>query len=144
MLRDCEHDILVYASGISEKIREQTVGPTLQYVTSPLDLRVAAQQCDAALLNGTHGATIAFLSVGKPSLHIPMYLEQRIIAALVKRLGAGGGVARNRPDTLAPALNQLLQDERAYSAAQSFAAKYKDFNPQAAAIGMADRIEEVL
>ena len=143
-IADCGHETIVFASGVEDRLRRKYSSARLRFHQRPLDLRVVARECDVGVLNGTHGTTIAMLMAGKPTLHLPMYVEQRMISGLVKRLGAGGGVPMERPELLAPALARLLADHSAAAAARAFAARHADFDPAQAAVDMADRIETVL
>jgi UDP:flavonoid glycosyltransferase YjiC (YdhE family) len=143
-LRALDCDVVVYGAGIDEQLRNEFSAPRMRFQARPVDIGQAAAECTAALLNGTHGATLAFLLSGKPSLHIPMYLEQRIVTALVKRMGAGGGIPRDNPGLLKPALESLLHDKVALDASRAFAERYRDFDARHAAEEMADRVEQVL
>lgn len=138
------HDVLAYVPGLAAETRRKLAGPNLRFAQAPVDLREVGDACDAAVLNGTHGTTAAFLLAGKPTLHLPIYLEQELVVGRVRRLGAGDGLPRNRPQELVPKLNELLEGGIAAKAAQGFAARYVAHDPRIAAVSLADRVESVV
>ena len=103
----------------------------------------AARECDLAILNGTHATTAAMLLAGKPALHIPIYLEQAINAAAAERLGAAICASPAEPIQITNALRLLLTSNRFAVAAQAFADRYSDFNPNQQIERLVNRAEEL-
>ena len=84
------------------------------------------------------------LLAGKPTLQLPMYLEQAMFSAAVGRIGAGLTAAPVKPEQIAIRLMRLLNDRRYAEAARRFAANYGDFDPQRQIERMLERVEELL
>ena len=110
---------------------------TLVISDGPIDTRAAIQQCDVAVLLGSHASTCESLLAGKPVLLLPRLLEHRLKRPVRRRLGAG-----LIPSSLAvmneieAALGRLVNDSAFAASSQRFASKYADFNA-------ARQIEEV-
>ena len=102
------------------------------------------EDCDAAILNGGHGATAEMLLAGKPILQLPLALEQRLTADAVARLGAGLKVPAGQPESVRPALEALLTDSHFTAAARSFADRYAPFDPERQCDAMLSRAEALL
>ena len=118
--------------------------PSLRFEHRPLDLKQVASQCDLAILNGNHGTTISMLLAGKPTLQIPVFLEQTLNAVTVKRLGAGLIASSSRPPDIFQKVSDMLDSDRYAEAARRFAAKHAEFDPQVQIAAALDRIEELL
>ena len=80
-LQRAANPTLLYAPGIDPRLRKQFEGPTLRFADAPVRMAQAAAECDLAILNGTFASTAAVLLAGKPSLHVPIFLEQATNAA---------------------------------------------------------------
>jgi UDP:flavonoid glycosyltransferase YjiC (YdhE family) len=100
-------------------------GGNLALVPQPVDLNDVAQQCDAAILHGGHGATVYFLLHGKPLVLIPTQLEQRLTSDRVAQLELGLGASQNSSPEIQRAIQRLIcQLPRFQSRAASFAGRY--------------------
>jgi len=84
------------------------------------------------------------LLAGKPTLQLPMYLEQAMFSAAVGRIGAGLTAAPVKPEQIAIRLMTLLNDQRPAEAARRFAANYAEFDPQRQIERMLERVEGLL
>ena len=93
-LRRRESPTLAYVEGASAKLRRGLESKTVRLSDAPRDLRQIGRECDAAILNGGHGATAEMLLAGRPLVQIPLALEQELTAQAVKRLGAGDHAGR--------------------------------------------------
>lgn len=134
---------LVYIENAPRDLLSRYASPRIRFLPGPVDMALAAKQCDAAILNGTHGTTIAMLLAGKPTLQIPLYLEQTLFARRVTQLGAGVGALVDQADRFRSGLVQVLEDENIRRAAARFAKRYRNFNPTRQAMALARHIVEL-
>lgn len=135
---------LVYASGFSEAVLSQFQTKHLRFFSDPLDISQVSKQCDLAILNGNHGTTVEMLLAGKPSLQIPLHLEQAIFAEAVVRLGGAMRVGNRDGGRIAAVLSEMLGDDKYRKAASHFANRHADHNPKRAVVEMIDDVETVL
>jgi hypothetical protein len=143
-LRESGLPIIVHGDGFSPKIIEQFQTKTLHFEQERLDMSEVSRQCDAAILNGNHGTTVSMLLAGRPTLQIPLFLEQRLFAQAVERLGAGIVVQASQPQQMNMQLNELLQFAAYTQAAKEFARCYADFDSQRQIEAILQRVEELL
>jgi hypothetical protein len=115
---------IVYAGSLDWRLVQQFRAPTLRFESEPVDVSAAAQQCDLAILNATHGTTLSMLLHGTPLLMFPLNLEQRITAENVVRLGAGLSFDGATCQEAASPLDALLTIPKFTRAAQKFAQEY--------------------
>jgi UDP:flavonoid glycosyltransferase YjiC (YdhE family) len=108
---------------------------------TPVDLGRVLADCDAAILNATHGTTAAALLSGKPILQLPIVVEQVLVARNTQRLGAGLIARRDQPEEIAVRLTQLLAGDEFSRAAAAFARKYRGEDSAAAIAHIAGRLE---
>ena len=123
-LRRLELPTLVFApEAASAKAFESE---QLRVADSPLDIRRISQECDLAILNAGHNATLRILLGGKPVLALPLNGEQYLVAQNVEKLQAGICVPPDQPKEAVLALHQMLAEEKFANAAQQFASKHHD------------------
>ena len=146
MLRDSGYRTVLYVDGLTEAERRKMEGPTLHVESRRVDLRLAAAECDAAVLHAGQGATAAVLLAGKPILQIPVVLEQRLTAEATARLGAGLVVNDRAKDPAAALrkLDELLAEPRYAEAARRFARRYESFDRAQQVERMVARVEELI
>lgn len=142
-LRDLRWPTVAYLDDASESLRRRLASATVRIADAPLDLTIAAEDCDVAILNGGHGVTAEMLLAGKPVLQIPLALEQQMTADAAARLGAGASCAAKSAGEVRSSLETLLADGCA-DAARRFAARYESFDPGRQRRTMVDRVEELL
>jgi len=143
-LHQLQGNILVFAPGIAPQLRERYTAAHLQFSAQPVDLRLAAQEADAALTYGSPSASVAFLLAGKPVVMLPGHLEQYLQAKRIVQLGAGLLIEPDRPATELPTLLQEILNEPSYTgSAQEFARKYAGFNQEALIGTLVQRIEQL-
>ncbi len=99
-------------------------GGNLRIETRRLDLRRAIGECDAAILNGTHGSTVLALLAGKPVLQFPIFVEQELNARAVVRLKAGVMGSMKPSPALAAEVQAIVRFDEYADSARQFAAKY--------------------
>jgi hypothetical protein len=132
------HRTIVHPDGIGAEIRQRFEGGNIHFEAKPVDLPRVGEQCDLAILNGNHGSTISMLLSGKPSLHLPLTLEQSIFARAVARMG-GGVNASSEPDKVVRHVQAALAGQFT-PAAEQFARKYEDFDADDKMKEMAGRV----
>ena len=137
---------IVYSHGIDDHLTEYCAAnfPAIRFETQPLNLRRASEECDLAILNGTHGTTAAMLLAGKPILFFPIHLEQRMTAERVARLGAGVVVEPHSADSISPAMHQVLVDEALRENARRFSRQYAERSLDLASERIFNRIAGLL
>ncbi len=135
---------IVYGSWVTDRIVRDYGSPTLRLESTPLDLAQVAAECDVAILNGTHGTTAAMLVGGAPVLQLPIFLEQRLVAERVIKLGAGRMADRKNVPQVISNLLEMLESATYANAAQRFAATYAKVDPAQQFDKMMGRIETLL
>jgi UDP:flavonoid glycosyltransferase YjiC (YdhE family) len=130
VLRQLEQSTLVYIDGLNPALREEFQSPTLQFAARRLNLAAVGKTCDLAILNGGHNAATLMLLAGKPTLHVPLNLEQAYNGSSVAKLDAGLGALPERPQDFGPIIGALLSEARFSQGAQRFAARYSQYDPQ--------------
>jgi len=144
MLTQLKHPAVVFVDGLDAKLREQFSAPNIHFEQRPLDLKLVSRQCDLAILNAGHGTTVSMLMAGKPILQLPIYLEQGLMARAMCQYGVGMDASPKQPRQIAERLQAMLRSDRYTEAAEQFATRYADFDPQRSIEGMLDRVEELL
>jgi UDP:flavonoid glycosyltransferase YjiC (YdhE family) len=144
LLNDLRFPTIVYAGGIGLDLIREFQSNTLRFETERLDMSQICRHCDAAILNGTHGTTVSMLLAGRPTLQLPMYLEQGLFSNAVERLGAGIVASVNQPDQINMQVIELLQFDGYANVAKRFAQRYADYNPQSQIEIIIHRVEELL
>lgn len=135
---------LVYAPALPRSQRDALRGPSLHFSDVPFAIDRVGEECDLAILNGTHGTTLKMLLAGKPILQIPLVLEQGLTGVRVERMGAGLQQPGGNPAPIVAALDQMLDSPKFSTAAQSFAARYHDYDPAAKIDAYVARLERLL
>ncbi len=131
---------IVYCDGIQPGVQQQFQAPTVRFENEPLDMDRVGRECDLAILNGNHGTAVRILLAGKPSLQVPIHVEQALLAAAILRTGAALAAAPDAPDNVERQLHALLSGDRCVEAARRFAAKYATFDPPQIT-GIVERLE---
>lgn len=144
ILRELRCPTVVYVDGISAAIQKRFASKSLQFEAAPLDLAQGAAECDLAILNGNHGTTVSMLLAGKPTLQIPLFLEQGLFSRAVEKMGAALIGLHNRGEQITLRLLEMLSSDRFTKAAAAFAARYSAFDPSLATRDLVDRADELL
>jgi hypothetical protein len=119
---------VAYIDGIPTSRLAKLQTDRLRFATGPVDIRQAAEACDAGITNANSATCTAMLLAGKPLVSVPLFLEQGMFAAAVQRLAAGLTAGTNDAKAILAALNQVLDDPRFTTAARAFAARHKSDN----------------
>lgn len=125
------HGVLIYGPQIPSALVREHGGGSLRFCDGALNLVRAGRECDLAVLNGTHGTTAAMLLAGRPSLQLPLNLEQLITARRVQDMGAGLAAPLLKPAGMGAKLAALLDDPGYATAAARFATRHAAFDAQA-------------
>jgi UDP:flavonoid glycosyltransferase YjiC (YdhE family) len=134
----------VHGDGADAALRSRFHAASLRFEDQPLDLAEVGRTCDLAILNGNHGTTVSMLLAGKPTLQVPIFLEQALFSQAVARLGAAiVALPDQRLDAVA-GLMELLASQQHAEAARQFAARYAGYDPERQIVAMVDRVEELL
>lgn len=120
----------------------------MRFENKRLDLAQVGREYDVAVLNANHGTLTELLLAGRPVLQLPLALEQRLLAEAVCRTGAGeiAPPVRGRAPEIERKLDLMLADDggRYAAAAQRFAERHADFDPQRQRREMLGRAEGLL
>jgi hypothetical protein len=125
---------LVYPDSIPSTIKKSFESETIRFVDQRPDPVAAAKKCHFALLNATPGTTCDMLLAGKPVLQVPIFGEQQLLAENCERLGVSQTIwpLTDSREQIDQTLDRFLANlDQHTKAAQAFAAKYADFDPQA-------------
>lgn len=123
---------LVYIHRLDAQLRGQFQSSRLRFVDRPLDLARVGRQCDLAILNAGHGATVSMLLAGKPILQLPLNLEQTLTGLAIERMNAGLHVPPDGPTQAGSSLIRLVDSEQYAQGARRFADRYVDYDPERA------------
>jgi UDP:flavonoid glycosyltransferase YjiC (YdhE family) len=135
---------VVYVDNIAPAVQQRYASDRLHFKQQPLDLAQVGQECDLAILNGNHGTTASMLLAGKPTLQLPLALEQIVFTEAVVRLGAGLRGSVSDLTALDRALDQVLSSTKYRAAAVQFATKYRSFDAEQQVERMIERAEELI
>jgi UDP:flavonoid glycosyltransferase YjiC (YdhE family) len=138
------HPALITSDGVARELQSRYASPTMRFETQPLDHHKVAVECDLAILNANHGTLAHMLLAGKPTLNIPLFLEQGLLARKVRRIGAGVDAAKTDAEQVRAALDTLLEKGDFAVGAARFAQRYAGFSPTRQTAAMVRRIEELL
>ena len=116
---------------------------TLCIASRPLNIQLAAESCDLAILNAGHNASLRLLVSGKPVLALPLSGEQQIVSRNIERLRAGIEVSPNQPTFAVASLDRVATDPTYADGAQAFAARYASIDRHSQIDGVVDRVEEL-
>ena len=144
MLGELGHPTLAYIDGADAASLRRFAAPNIRFECQPLELKSVGAQCDVAILNGNHGTTVGMLLAGKPTLHIPIHMEQAVFADGIRRLGAGLRASSDKPDEIRRGLKELLTSDRFREASQAFAARYADDDSERQERVMIREVESLL
>jgi len=117
---------ILFGTWVDDKAKLKFESSTLTLVGDPVDIGAVAEQCDLAILNGTHGTTAEMLLRGVPVLQIPIFVEQALTAKATEAIGAGLMVNPRDAASVKAGLNQMINTAQYSQAAGRFAAKHAD------------------
>jgi hypothetical protein len=143
LIKQSGQPTIVFGSEILPEMRQHFAAPNVRFENEPLDIERVARECDVAILNANHGTAISFLRAGKPSLQIPIYVEQSLLAMAMMRIGVALAAPPDQGPTIAQQFQRLLSSDNGAAAARQFAARYAAFDPQVQIAGIVERLEQL-
>jgi hypothetical protein len=135
---------LVYIDGAVPVQTAKLSASRLQIADGPVDIRKAADRCELAVTNATHGTGVAMLLAGKPLVQVPIYLEQALFAGATDRLGASITVSSKNPHGILDAIDRIRAEQHYTQAARSFAERYRTHHLQGLAQEICDELEQLI
>ena len=99
--------------------------PGFEVVGHAIDLRRAAQDCDAYLHYAAHGTVAELLLAGKPGVLWPDNVERWLVARRAEQLGAAVVATHQGKFDVNAALERALSDGALRKAAEGFAARHR-------------------
>jgi UDP:flavonoid glycosyltransferase YjiC (YdhE family) len=134
---------LIYYAEADRTLIQRYAAPYLRIVDHPVDMDRVAEECDLALLYGSHDTTAAMLQAGKPILQLPQHVEQFLVASRTEQLGAGICLHSTEESAIANALNELLSIGAYRVAAESFANRYQGLDASIVLQQVVNRVERL-
>jgi UDP:flavonoid glycosyltransferase YjiC (YdhE family) len=141
VLRRSGQPTIVYGNEIPNELRRKYECQSLKFETDPLDMEAVGRECDLAILNANHGTAVSILRAGKPSLQIPIFVEQSMLAMALVRQGAALAAPPDRAADIEQQFRKLLTDPTCTPGVQRFAQRYASFDPQQQIAGILDCLE---
>lgn len=114
--------------------------PGLAIVGSAVDLRRAAEECDAYINYAAYGNIVDMLLAGKPGVLWPDHLERSLVARRVEQMGAAVVAPPQGGFDAGAALERALTDPALRRAAEGFAARYGGWDRAGLPALMAQRL----
>lgn len=108
-----------------ERIRPY-LRPGFEVIGQSINLRQAAQECDAYLHYAAHGTVAELLLAGKPGVLWPDNVERWLVARRAEQLGTVLVAPQKGAFDAAAALKQALSDTDLRSQAEKFARRYRN------------------
>jgi hypothetical protein len=142
-LRALAYPTLLFVPGADPRLVQQFSAPTLKFESQRLDLSAVAVQCDLAIVHGTHGTVFTMLMASKPTLQLPLYLEQGLFGTAVCKMGAGLQPPIQDVQLIGRDLQRMLSSPSFAQAARAFAARHLAFDQLVENEQMVRRLEEL-
>lgn len=124
-------------------LKNVSVGETVKLFEKPIALDAAAEECDMAITNATHGTTACLLAAGKPMLMFPRYVEQHLTARRVISLGAGLTGGALSPRAVGESILRLLRDSGYAERAREMADRSRTFLSRERFLNAVAQIEQI-
>ena len=124
---------IAYVDSLKESERVKWQSDRLQLLRTPINITRAAEACDLAITNATHGTCIAMLLHGKPLVHVPHFLEQALFAAATERIGVSVTAQPHETFGTRNAILRVVGDPSYTAAANIFRDRYKTHDFETAA-----------
>lgn len=130
-LSDSGLSVLWSAPGASDDVVRRYASASLRFTRERVCLADVAERAQAVVLSGSHGPVSAMLLAGVPMALYPLHVEQALVSRNAARMGAALVAApQSRPPEVRGAISRIVGEPRYREAAQTFAAKYRDFDPK--------------
>ncbi len=123
-LHQCNARVLVRLGDAPVENLRRFLRPGLAITTALVNMRQAAERCDAYLTYAAHGLVLEMLLAGKPGLLLPDTVERALVARRLEALGAALVQPATGSFDLSAALEQLTENPTLRSAAEAFAGRH--------------------
>lgn len=135
--------LLVYCPGLDAKTKERfSAQERISFSDDPVDLDKALVESDFAVLNSGHGSTVAALRAGKPTLQLPLNMEQAITAARCGSMGASETIDVAHPLEYSCVVENFLKKTLYDHRVQEFADRYRDYDERLEIDLIADEVQQ--
>jgi UDP:flavonoid glycosyltransferase YjiC (YdhE family) len=141
-LAACGAAVVCWAPGVEAELLETLRRPGFVVASRPVHLRSLLTQANLCVSYSPAGTVASSLLHGVPQLLAPQHLEAQLTAHRVECMGAG--ITLRGPQTeqsVGASLRRLLQRLEFKGRAQSFALRYRGFDPAVAASRIVNEIE---
>lgn len=145
VLKNIEANVLVYATGFTQKQIEMFQTERLIFSPKMLNLKKVCQKCNLVICHAGHATVARALLEGIPVMMMPTQAEQFLLSTNVVRYGAGTMVNHydKQPD-YSGAIRRALNDKSIRQKAGEFAYLHADFDQQKQIVDIGSRIEELI
>ncbi len=99
--------VALVADGIPQRLMND-FGPQVAVQDGPVDLSLAAQECDFAVANSNHGMSIRMLSLGIPLIGFPTFFEQHVHARCMADHRLALAMSTKKTDRLEHAMSRAM------------------------------------
>jgi UDP:flavonoid glycosyltransferase YjiC (YdhE family) len=147
VLQQVDAAVIVYAPEVPEEIIRKYQTDKLLFHQKPVDMHKACKETDMVICHAGHGTVAFTLLYGKPILVLPEHgqIDQILTARNVVKLKAGLMlITIEKKRDFRGLIQKVLTEPQFTKNAQSFAERYKGFNPESQLKGIADRCEEMI
>ncbi len=114
--------------------------PGFEVIGQSINLRQAAQECDAYLHYAAHGTVAEMLLAGKPGVLWPDNVERWLVARRAEQLGTAVVAPQKGEFDAAAALERVLSDTHLRDHAEKFALRYRNHDRAAIPQKMMQRL----
>ncbi len=111
-LRNTDFPTVIVCDAMNAQSLQQLASVNLRFTDQFLPIDRIVDECDLAILNGTHGMSSAMVSGGKPILQAPHNLEQLVTANRTLELGIGLVADCKDGPALVNAFQAMVTDDR--------------------------------
>ena len=118
-------NLCLYAPDLAHEETAKLVAQRTYRAGSPVNLGLAASQCQAVISNGGLNTVSAIMCAGRAQLTLPNNLERYMVGRRLELTGAGLMAPTENPGDLAAKLRAVLHDRAFSRAAERFAERYR-------------------
>ena len=140
LLAETSLPIQAFTPKLSKAEADSIQGDSIQCFTSPIDWLVKQQSTAFIVCHGGAGMTGRAIQLGLPILSLPTSLEQMAVTMRASQTGACVGADIQNISSIGSALEQMFSDESLFEAAGALGKKYEQYNPEQAAMELADTL----
>ncbi|HJP35779.1 MAG TPA: hypothetical protein QF901_07290 [Gammaproteobacteria bacterium] len=124
-VRELEANLCIYAPNLGSGEMEKLPTARTRRVASPVNLELAAAQCQVAVSNGSLNTVAGFLRAGRSQLVLPDNLERYMVGRRLELIGAGLVAPLAIRAGMSARLRGVLMDRSIARAAEHFSDRYR-------------------